>query len=82
MRSVLPALLLIASLATAGAVVTNTTKAPNATVPTPTNGIVRLAPDFTFPSIGKNQSLRGVRGQPGRAHHREVAEEPANSRPS
>jgi len=64
MRSVLPALLLIASLATAGAVVTNTTKAPNATVPTPTNGIVRLAPDFTFPSIGKNQSLRGVRGQP------------------
>lgn len=64
MRSLLPALLLVASLVTAEAAVTNTNKAPNATVPTPTNGIVRPAPDFTFPGIGKSQSLRGVRGQP------------------
>ena len=64
MRSFLTALLLAAGLATAGAEVTNTNKAPNATVPTPTNGIVRPAPDFTFPGIGKNQSLRGVHGQP------------------
>ncbi|MEI9897991.1 MAG: hypothetical protein WDN28_30080 [Chthoniobacter sp.] len=26
--------------------------------------VVRLAPDFTFPGIGKSQSLKGVRGQP------------------
>lgn len=64
MRSFLPALLLAAGLATAGAAVTNPNKAPNPTVPTPTSGIVHLAPDFTFPGIGKSQSLRGVRGQP------------------
>jgi hypothetical protein len=26
--------------------------------------VVRLAPDFTFPGIGKMQSLKGLRGQP------------------
>ena len=26
--------------------------------------VVRLAPDFTFPGIGKVQSLKGLRGQP------------------
>jgi hypothetical protein len=26
--------------------------------------VIRLAPDFTFPGIGKAQSLKGVRGQP------------------
>jgi len=26
--------------------------------------VIRLAPDFTFPGIGKSQSLKGVRGQP------------------
>jgi hypothetical protein len=26
--------------------------------------VIRLSPDFTFPGIGKSQSLKGVRGQP------------------
>ncbi|MEP6669745.1 MAG: DUF4174 domain-containing protein [Chthoniobacter sp.] len=34
------------------------------TLATAPAAVLRLAPDFTFPGIGKNQSLKGVRGQP------------------
>lgn len=52
MRTILSALLLAAGLATAQA------KEP------PKPAVVRPSADFTFPGIGKMQSLKGVRGQP------------------
>lgn len=52
MRPILPALLLAAGLATV-----------SASEP-PKPAVVRPTTDFTFPGIGKMQSLKGVRGQP------------------